>query len=430
MQVKGNNPESPLSCSRHIIVILMSEPALPFGLDRLPIRLDHKEPYVSLHFVMIFVRDQEKSLRFYVDHLKFRVVADVKFESGGRWVEVTPPDGSASIALALATPGSEQYKLVGRDTNVYFITEDIHAKYKQWSERGVRFHAPPQSPPWGGIFTRFEDIDGNSFGLAGFDELTRGIEAQRGVLAKKVEADRRAALEMEIARNVQSRLFPQIHPELNTLEYAGACVQARQVGGDYFDFLDLGQQRLGLVLGDVSGKGIAAALLMANLQANLRSQCTSSLQQLEHLLHSVNRLFYENSVDSAYASLFFAEYDDKSRLLRYANCGHLPGLILRKNQTVERLNSTCTLLGLFEKWNCSIEECKLHPGDTLALYTDGISESSKDREEFGEQRLIGALQCGEGGPSAMIASVLDTVQKFSPQEQFDDATLIIARCRG
>jgi phosphoserine phosphatase RsbU/P len=183
------------------------------------------------------------------------------------------------------------------------------------------------------------------------------------------------------------------------------------------------------VLGDVSGKGIAAALLMANLQANLRSQCTSSLQQLEHLLHSVNRLFYENSVDSAYASLFFAEYDDKSRRLRYANCGRLPGLILRKNETVERLNSTCTLLGLFEKWNCSIEECQLHPGDTLALYTDGISESSKDGEEFGEQRLIETLKHGQGESRTMIASVLDIVQKFRPQAQFDDATLIIARCR-
>lgn len=413
-------------------MILMSDPALPYGLDRLPIRLDNREPYVSLHFVMVFVRDQEKSLRFYADQLGFRVVADITFESGGRWVEVTPPDGSASIALALATPGSEAYMLIGRDTNIYFITENIDAKYKQWSERGVRFHSPPQAPPWGGIFTRFEDLDGNSFGLAGFDELTRGIEAQRGVLAKKVEADRRAALELEIARNVQSRLFPQIHPELNTLEYAGACVQARQVGGDYFDFLDLGEKRLGLVLGDVSGKGIAAALLMANLQANLRSQCTSSLRQLEYLLHSVNRLFYENSVDSAYASLFFAEYDDKSRRLRYANCGHLPGIILRKNKSLERLESTCTLLGLFEKWDCSIEECHLHPGDTLALYTDGITESSKaeDGEEFGEQRLIEALQRGQSEPGTMIASVLDTVQKFSPKEQFDDATLIIARCRG
>lgn len=404
--------------------------ASPFGLDRLPVRLDNREPYVSLHFVMIYVRDQEKSLRFYLDQLGFQLIVDVTFPGGGRWIEVAPPDGSALLALALATPGSEAYNLIGRDTNVYFITEDIHAKHKQWSDRGVQFHSPPQTPAWGGIFTRFEDPDGNSFGLAGFDELTRSIETKRGIIAQKAEAERRAALEMEIARSVQSRLFPQIRPQLRTLEYEGMCVQARQVGGDYFDFLDLGEHRLGLVLGDVSGKGIAAALLMANLQANLRSQCTSSSQKLEHLLRSVNRLFYENSVESAYASLFVAAYDDKSRRLRYANCGHLPGLVLQKNGTVERLDSTCTLLGLFEQWDCCVEECQLHPEDTFVLYTDGITESSKDGEEFGEERLVEALREGQGEPRVMLASVLDAVQKFSRKEQFDDATLIVAKCRA
>src|SRR5208283_3973819 len=130
--------------------------------------------------------------------------------------------------------------------------------------------------------------------------------------AEKLESERRTAQEMEIARQVQARLFPQIKPEFKTVEYAGICLQARQVGGDYFDFLNLGQQRLGLIIGDVSGKGIAAALLMANLQANLRSQCAIALEHPELLLRSVNRMFYESTVDSAYASLFFAEYDDKA----------------------------------------------------------------------------------------------------------------------
>ena len=106
---------------------------------------------------------------------------------------------------------------------------------------------------------------------------------------------------------MQARLFPQISPEAKTLEYAGLCLQARQVGGDYFDFLDLGRRRLGLVIGDVAGKGIAAALLMANLQANLRSQSASTASS-GSLLRSANRLFYENTAESSYASLFFAEY--------------------------------------------------------------------------------------------------------------------------
>ena len=128
---------------------------------------------------------------------------------------------------------------------------------------------------------------------------------------------------------MQARLFPQIRPELRTVEYAGVCLQARYVGGDYFDFLNLGPQRLGLIIGDVSGKGIAAALLMANLQASLRSQSALAFDQPEALLRSVNRLFYDNTADNAYASLLFAEYDDATRGLRYANCGHLSGLLLK-----------------------------------------------------------------------------------------------------
>src|SRR6266851_2771140 len=184
----------------------------------------------------------------------------------------------ATLLIArVASIPTDVYKLIGSDSQIYFITEDVTAKYQEWSSPGVHFQFPPQVPAWGGIFTRFEDVDGNSFGLAGFDELTRSVEDQRRALVQKIESERRSAQELEIATQVQARLFQQVRPEAKTLEYAGLCIQARQVGGDYFDFLDLGKQRLGLVIGDVSGKGIAAALLMANLQANLRSQCAIAL---------------------------------------------------------------------------------------------------------------------------------------------------------
>src|SRR5206468_370643 len=143
-----------------------------------------------------------------------------------------------------------------------------------------------------------------------------------------------------IAKQVQARLFPQTLPPLKTLEYAGICRQARQVGGDYYDFLDLGSERLGFVIGDISGKGIAAALLMANLQANLRSQSAIAVDQPQRLLRSVNQLFCENTTNGAFATLFFAEYDDATRRLRYANCGHLAALLLRCNDSIERLEST------------------------------------------------------------------------------------------
>ena len=200
-----------------------------------------------------------------------------------------------------------------------------------------------QPPVWGGVFTRFKDVDGNTFALVGFDAVNREIEAQRRRTAEKLESERRAVQELEFARQVQARLFPQGLSPIDTLEYAGACLQARQVGGDYHDFLDLGQGRFGLVIADISGKGMAAALLMANLQANLRSQCASASDDPARLLRSVNKLFYENTHDSSYATLFFAEYRSKISRLRYANPSHLRAAAPPAGRQMERLDSTRTL---------------------------------------------------------------------------------------
>jgi serine phosphatase RsbU (regulator of sigma subunit)/biotin operon repressor len=264
------------------------------------------------------------------------------------------------------------------------------------------------------------------------DEVNQAVKAYRRAIAAKLESERRVAQELEIAKEVQARLFPQALPPLRTLDYAGMCLQARHVGGDYYDFLDLGRERLGLVIGDISGKGIAAALLMANLQANLRSQCAIALEQPQQLLRSVNQRFYENTTDSAYATLFFSEYDDQAQRLRYANCGHLSALLLRSDGSVERLHSTCTVVGLFEEWDCSITETRLFFGDTLLLHTDGITESFNDaEEEFGEQRLLESLRRHRELSSAtLLHAIVDEVKQFSPHEQDDDITLIVAKCRG
>ena len=419
------------------------QPALP---------VDARQLHLRIHAINIYVRDQDQSLRFYLDQLGFSLVGDVRFGSGQRWVAVAPPDGSAVLSLVAPKPDSKECMLIGRHTQVVFVTEDVAAKFHEWRGRGVRFQYTPrlkrikyerqtaadhalapgeQSPIWGGVFTHFKDLDGNVFALVSLDEESRAVEAQRRAAAARLESERRATHELEIAKQVQTRLFPQTLPSLTTLDYSGICVQARQVGGDYFDFLDLGRQRVGFVVGDISGKGIAAALLMANLQANLRSQCAIALDQPQRFLQSVNRLFYENSADSSYATLFFAEYDDGARRLRYVNCGHLSALLFHQDGTLERLDSTSTVLGLFREWDCSTAERLLCPGDTFALYTDGITESFNDAgEEFGEHRLIDSLRgcCGQPSP-AMVASIVEDVRKFSPHEQSDDMTLIVGRCR-
>lgn len=406
--------------------------------NRSVLRAGREEPYLCIQDVMVFVRDLETSLRFYVDKLGFQLIADRRFLSPedvasgyplGGWVEVAPPDGSANLTLVAPTPDRPEYQLIGGNRWVLFMTEDVHAKYREWSERGVYFLSEPEKPVWGGTFARFEDPDGNLFGLEGFDEVRRSLELRRQEHAERLEAERRVAQELEIAKQVQARLFPQIRPELKTVEYAGVCLQARQVGGDYFDFLNLGPQRLGLIIGDVSGKGIAAALLMAHLQASLRSQSALALDQPEVLLRWVNRAFYDNTSDNAFASLLFADYDDATRRMRYANCGHLSGLVLKRDGDVERLESTSTLLGLFKDWNCSLREEELRPGDVLALYTDGITEACNEQgEEFGEWRLIESLrQHRDLSCQALLTAIVDAVRQFSPQEQQDDITAIVAK---
>jgi|SRR5579863_42902 sigma-B regulation protein RsbU (phosphoserine phosphatase) len=252
-------------------------------------------------------------------------------------------------------------------------------------------------------------------------------------MAARMEAERRSRHELEMAKQVQARLFPQKLPPIRTLEFVGCCIQARQVGGDYYDFLELAPGRLGLVLADIAGKGFSGALLMANLQANLRSQYAMAIDDLPQLLNSVNRLFYESTDEASYATFFFADYDDSSGKIRYANCGHLPPLLLRageSTQSAERLHSTCTVMGLFESWQCEIAEVQLAPGDLLVLYTDGITEAeNSDEEEFGESRLLDTLGRHSHLPvQPLLQAVVEAVRQFSGgSEQQDDITLVIAR---
>ena len=413
------------------------------------------ESFLSLHAVRVFVRDLDRSLRFFLDQLGFRLAIDTRLQSGERWVAVSPPDGTAILNLVVPSAGSPEHKLIGRATQVVLVTSDVPGRFQEWSRKGVRFASSPrlrrikydpaytpvpeargllgdETPVWGSVSARFRDVDGNTFSLVSFDEVTHAVEAERRAAAERLEAERRVAYELAIAREVQARLFPQSRPVLRSLEYAGTCLPARAVGGDYYDFLSLGPDRLGLVIGDVMGKGIAAALLMANLQANIRSQVAVAFDQPQRVLQSVNLLFCENSPESAFASLFFAEYHDPTGGLRYVNCGHLAALVLRRDGTVDRLATTSTVLGLFPQWECSVGESHLEPDDVLALYTDGVTEAFDGAGvEFGEERLVEAIHRHRARPTeALLASLVDEVRAFSPHEQHDDLTLIVARRRA
>jgi serine phosphatase RsbU (regulator of sigma subunit) len=242
-------------------------------------------------------------------------------------------------------------------------------------------------------------------------------------------ARKRRSNQMAIAREVQRKLLPQHMPELATLDYAGSCEPAWIVGGDYYDFLDQGNGRVGFVLADVSGKGVSAALLMANLQASVRSQYVPGLEDLGALFRSVNKLFYESVMSGFFATLFFAEYFDATRGLRYINCGHCPAFLLHSDGHIEKLHATATVLGMFEIWDCTIGEAAISRGDILVVYSDGVTEARNGSGEFfGEERLLAAVRANVSLPATRLANAISAaVHGFGGKEQDDDVTLLVAR---
>jgi serine phosphatase RsbU (regulator of sigma subunit) len=246
-------------------------------------------------------------------------------------------------------------------------------------------------------------------------------------LSSWLDARQRAIQELEDVRRVSARLFPRNLPQLASLAYAGVCLEARHAGGDFYDFSDRGPHRLGFAVGDVSGKGVASALVRATLQAGLRTLCSVGIQDLNQSLALVNQLLFESTPEAMYATLFFAEYEENTRRIRYVNCGH-PAPLLYGNNAVTRLRTTAPVLGLFSDWKGSIGEVQFGAGDTLLVYTDGITEATDDSgEEFGEDRLLGMLAGQDLPLSALLRQCVHEVCRFGASAQRDDLTLVALR---
>lgn len=239
--------------------------------------------------------------------------------------------------------------------------------------------------------------------------------------------------EVEIAREVQQRLFPQKLPPISGLDYAGACRPALGVGGDYYDFLLLPNDVFGIAIGDVSGKGIAAALLMASLQASLRGQAIRGTGDLAGVISHVNRLVYDASAENRYATFFYSQYEPEKRQLTYVNAGHNPPMILRKRDgewQITRLEEGGAVVGLLPGFPYSQAAVELEPGDMLLAFTDGISEAmNPDDEEWSEEQLIEAAKECEGLSAAdTIARIVEAADRFAAgAKQHDDMTLIVVR---
>ncbi len=269
--------------------------------------------------------------------------------------------------------------------------------------------------------------------------LLRAVAAQMGLalensrfsamLAAEAAQRERIRRELEIAREVQERLFPQRWPSAPGLDCAAYCRPARGVGGDYYDFLQIAGGRIGIAVGDVAGKGIAAALLMASLQASLRGQAVAGVHDLSALMRNVNRLVYEASTSNRYATFFYGEYDPAALRLSYVNAGHNPPGLLRGAEAI-RLEGGGPVVGLFPETCYEQQACNLMPGDILIAYTDGLSEAMNERgEEFGEDRLFAAAQaCVARSAREMIEQVVRAADAFvGAADQHDDMTLLIVK---
>lgn len=241
---------------------------------------------------------------------------------------------------------------------------------------------------------------------------------------------------MDGARRVQSRLLPQSIPALESLECAAACSEAGAVGGDGYDFVDLGGGRVAIVLADVAGKGMPGAILWANLQATLRSQTVALAGDLPGFMATVNRLFFAATAPEHFATLFLGIYDDATRRLRYVNCGHNAPLLARADGGFDQLNSTAPALGLMERWTACERSVELRDGDTLLIYSDGVTEARRGNdgigdEEFGDARLTASLCKHAGRPlTDLPGAILEDVQSFAGPEPQDDRTLVALRGRA
>jgi len=262
------------------------------------------------------------------------------------------------------------------------------------------------------------------------------LENSRLTLAVASEVAQRERLnrEIEIAREVQERLFPQNSPPVPGFDYFGHCRPALGVGGDYYDFVPQEDGSLGIAIGDVSGKGIAAALLMASLQASLRGQTLRSPGEpgadLATIMRHVNRLVYDASSSNRYATFFYARYNPASRELSYVNAGHNPPVVLRGGEEAIRLEAGGAVVGLLSGSQYREGMVQLQPGDTFVAFTDGISESmDPDDEEWGEDAMIQAARQLSGLTAReMVDRLVAAAEAFARgAKQHDDMTVVVGR---
>jgi sigma-B regulation protein RsbU (phosphoserine phosphatase) len=265
------------------------------------------------------------------------------------------------------------------------------------------------------------------------DQFALMIENAR--LTDRVVEQETLRRDIALASDVQRRLLPDAPPRAACADFAALSVAARRIGGDYYDFVELGDGRIGIALADVSGKGVPAALIMSVVQASLRIISSGGDAAPPRLLALINQFVYRSTPASKYATFFYAQFDEHRRQLRYVNAGHNPPYLLRAGSApcqIEELTVGGTVVGMFPETEYEEATVELFPGDVLLIFTDGVPEAhDPEDQEFGEERLKALLRqtahLPAGEISARIAAEMNNWIRDA--EQYDDFTFIVTKVR-
>ncbi len=366
---------------------------------------------------------------------------------------MTPIQGSFSLAESSATIRAlmrdKEPSTVYRDDPSSWLVDASDAERAALNDLSTELLVPlPGRKQLAGVMALGPKLSEEPYSRAD-RRLLQSVALQTGLalenaellehLSVEISQRERVSREIEIAREVQERLFPQEYPKVAGFDIAGHCRPAQVVGGDYYDCFLLPAEaehgeaeRIALGLGDISGKGISASLLMASLRASLRSAAELLPGDLGRLMEHVNRLVYDSSTSNRYATFFYAEYAPSTRALRYVNAGHNPPLVLRGTRQIE-LEATGTVIGLFPEASFEQRELVLERGDILIAFTDGISEAmNAAEEEWGEDHMVAAVRAALSKPDCnvdaehIVNCIMDGADRFTAgAEQHDDMTLLV-----
>jgi len=262
--------------------------------------------------------------------------------------------------------------------------------------------------------------------VCNFNEMSIALER----LQKEEAASLRLESELQLARTVQEYLYPRIVPVLRGATVSGRTSPARVIGGDLYDFFNLGQERIGILCADVSGKGIPAALMMANLQAVARTHFSDRIDTpAAYFVQALNQQLAGRFGDNRYATLFWAEYNEHTAVLKYVNAGHPPPILIGSTGEIVRLDSGDFPVGMFANVQYSARTLQLQPGSRMVIFTDGLTDAVNIKEqEFGDERLVDCCKTIAAGIGAteVADGVMQAIAEWSVgTEQYDDTTVVV-----